>query len=102
MKNVGDVGCLGCGMFRMWDVWDVVCLGCGVFGIRDIQDVGCLGCGMFKMWDVWIVGCFGCGMFEMWDVKCGMLAYKIFAKETSLDFIKKSLLLITFQLTGII
>ena len=31
----------------MWDVWDVGCLGCGMFGMWDV------GCGMFaRMWDV--------------------------------------------------
>ena len=52
MWDVQDVGCWGCGMFKMWDVRDV-----------DVQDVGCPGCGMFGKWDV------GCGMFAgMWDV----------------------------------
>ena len=38
MWNVGDVGCLGCGMFGMWNVRDV---GCGMFAV------------MFAgMWDV--------------------------------------------------
>ena len=39
------------------------CLGCGMFGMWDVQDAGCSGCGMFGMWDV------ECGMFTgMWDV----------------------------------
>ena len=39
------------------------CLGCGMFGMWDVRDVGCSGCGMFGMWDV------GCEMFAgMWDV----------------------------------
>ena len=35
----------GCGMFKMWNVGDVGCLGCGMFG-----------CGMFGMWNVRDVG----------------------------------------------
>ena len=49
MRDVGDVGCLRCGMFKMCDVGDVRCLGCGMFGV---WDAGCLpGCGMliYKM-----------------------------------------------------
>ena len=30
---LGDVGCLGCVMLRMWYVQDVACFGCGMFGI---------------------------------------------------------------------
>ena len=79
MWDVWDVGCSGCGMFRMWDVRYVGCLGvgcsgCEMFGMWDVQDVGCSGCEMFRMWDVWSVGCLGCGMFGMWDVGCGMFA----------------------------
>ena len=38
MWSVGDVGCLGYGMFRMWDtrIWNV-------------ENVRCLGCRMFRM-----------------------------------------------------
>ena len=50
----------------MWDVWDVGCSGCGMFKMWDVQDVRCSGCEMFGMWDVRDVGC---GMFAgMWDV----------------------------------
>ena len=60
------MGCLGCGMFGMWDVQDVGCSGCGMFGMWDVRDEGCSGCGMFGMWDVRDVGF---GMFAgMWDV----------------------------------
>ena len=65
MWDVQDVGYSGYGMFGMWDVWAVGCLGWGMFGMWDIQDVGCSRCGMFGMWDNWDVGCSGCGM---WDV----------------------------------
>ena len=66
--HIGDVGCWGCKMFRMW-----------MFRMGDVRDVGCSGCGMFRIWDVRDVGCSGCGMFEMWDVRdvhvgCGMFA----------------------------
>ena len=45
--DVGDVEFGGFRMFRMWDVWNVGCLGYGMFGIWDV------GCGMFVgMWDV--------------------------------------------------
>ena len=65
--HIGDVGCWGCKMFRMWmfrmwDVRDVGCSGCGMFGMWDVQDMGCSGCGMFEMWDVHDVGC--------WFKKC--------------------------------
>ena len=66
MWNIRDVGCV---MFGMWDIWDVECspygmfgmgcLGCGVFriwdfrNVGDVRDVECLGCGMFDgMWGV--------------------------------------------------
>ena len=72
------VECLGCGMFRMWDVRDVGCLGCEMFVMWDVGHVEYLGCRMFRMWDVKDVGCLGCGM---WDVGCfagwGMLIYKM-------------------------
>ena len=36
----------------MWDVGDVGCLGCGMFGMWYVEDVGC------EMWDVYRdVGC---------------------------------------------
>ena len=35
--DVGDVGCVGCGMFGMWDVWKVGCWGCGIFGMWDVD-----------------------------------------------------------------
>ena len=51
MRDVGDVGCWGCGVLEMWNVRDGEC-----------RDVGCSGCGMFGMWDA------GCGMFTgMWN-----------------------------------
>ena len=34
MWDIGDVGCLGCGMFGMWDVEDV---GCGMWD-ADLQN----------------------------------------------------------------
>ena len=43
---------LGCGMFKMMDVWDVECLGWGMFGMWGVWNVGCSRCGMFGMWDV--------------------------------------------------
>ena len=46
MWDVRDVGCWGCGTFRMWDVQDVGCSGCGMLRMRDVRDVGC------RMWDV--------------------------------------------------
>ena len=33
MLYVLDVGCLGCLMFRMWDVGDVRCNNCGLFAM---------------------------------------------------------------------
>ena len=81
MWHVGDVGCLGSGIFGTLDVWDVEYSGCGMC---DVRDVGYLGCGMFTIWNVrdgmfgmWGVqdmrfsecgGCSGCRMFGMWDV----------------------------------
>ena len=41
MYDVGDVGCWGCGMFRMWDLGDVVCWGCAMFRMWYVEDVGC-------------------------------------------------------------
>ena len=102
--DAGHVGCWGCGMFKMWDVYrDVGCwfsksrkLGMCDVGMWDVGDVGCWGCGMFAamwdvdlqnavswgcgmlgMWDVGDVGCSGCGTFGMWDIRCGMLIYKM-------------------------
>ena len=75
MWDVGDVGCLGCGMLRIWDVRDVGCSGCGIFGMWDVWDVGYSGCRMFGMWNVWDLGFSGCGIVGMWDVpdvRCGM------------------------------
>ena len=67
------MGCLGCRVFKMWDVQDVGCSGCGMFEMWDVQDVGCSVCGMFGMWHVRDVGCLGCGMFAgMWDVEYKM------------------------------
>ena len=66
MWDVGDVGCCGYGMFRIWD-----------FGMCDVQVVECSGCGMLGMWDVQYAGCSRCGMFGMWYVGCGMLIYKM-------------------------
>ena len=54
-------------MLGMRDVWDVGCLGCGMFGMWDVGDVRCWGCGMFGIWDVW----------DVRDVGCGMLIYKM-------------------------
>ena len=57
------MGCLGCGMFRMWDVGDVGCWRCGMLRMWDVEDVGCLGCEIFRMYHV------GCRMVAgMWDV----------------------------------
>ena len=72
MWDVGDVGCCGYGMFRIWDfgmcdVQVVECSGCGMLGMWDIQYAGYSRCGMLGMWDVPDVGCLGCGM---WDVGC--------------------------------
>ena len=36
----------------MWDVQHMGCLGCGLLGMRDIWEVECLGCGMFRIWDI--------------------------------------------------
>ena len=63
MRDVGDVGCSGRGMFGMWDVGDVGSSGSGMFGY-----------GMFGMWGVRGTGCSGCGIFGIWDVECGMFA----------------------------
>ena len=57
--------CLGCEIFKMWDVWDVECCGCAIFGSWDVQDVACLGCGISGMWNVGNVGYSGCEMFGM-------------------------------------
>ena len=58
------MGCLGFGMFGIWNVQDVGCLGCGMFGMCDVRDVGCSGCGMFaRMWDV-------CSDVGCWFTKC--------------------------------
>ena len=45
------MGCLGFGMFIMYDVQDVGCLGCGtsgcwIFGRTDVGNLGCSGFGM--------------------------------------------------------
>ena len=63
MRDVGDVGCSGRGMFGMWDVGDVGSSGSGMFGY-----------GMFGMWGVRGTGCSGCGIFGIWDVEYGMFA----------------------------
>ena len=71
VRDVGfpDMGCLGCEMFGMWNVWDVGCSGCRIFGMWDVGGVRYWGCGMLWMWDIRDVGCSGCGMFiGMWDV----------------------------------
>ena len=66
-RSVWDVGCLGCGLFAMWDFWNVICLGCGLSG-----------CGMFEMYDEPDMGQWECGM---WDTGClpgcRMLIYKM-------------------------
>ena len=89
--DVGHVGCWGCGMFKMWDVYrdvgcwfsksrklgmcdvgDVGCWRCGMLGMWDVcRDVGCwfTKCRKLGMWDVRDVGCWRCGMFGMWDVR---------------------------------
>ena len=75
--SVWDVGCLGCGLFEMWDVWDVEYLRYGIFLIWDVRnagcsDAGCLGGLMFRMWDVEDVedvGCSRCGIFVKWDFR---------------------------------
>ena len=68
MLDVGDVGCWGCGIPRMWDVGNVGCWGFGMLRMWNVGDVGCWGCGMLGMWDVGDVGCLGWGLFTgMWD-----------------------------------
>ena len=57
--------CLGCEIFKMWDVRDVGCLGCGMLRMCDIRVVGCSGCGVFGMWDIWDVECWECGIFRV-------------------------------------
>ena len=37
--DLWDVGCLGSGMFEMWNDLDVGCSGYVMLGIRDVQDV---------------------------------------------------------------
>ena len=90
-----DVGCSGCGMFEMRDVWNfecfvyailgiwdvrdfrnVRCSGCGTFGKYCFRDVECSRCPMFGMQDVQDVECSGCEMFGMWNVRdVGCLKY---------------------------
>ena len=83
MWDVHDVGCLGCGMLRMLDIWDVACSRYVMFRVWGVRDVGCLGCGMLEMLDIWNVGCSKCVMFGMLNVHegcllgCGMLVYKM-------------------------
>ena len=46
-RHIEDMGCWGCEILGMWDVWDVECSGSGMIGMWDV------GCGMFSgMWDV--------------------------------------------------
>ena len=64
MWDILDVGCLGCGMFRMWNVWEMGSWGCRMLGIKRY-----LGCGKFGVWDVRDVGFSRCGMFWIWYIK---------------------------------
>ena len=101
MWDVRDVGCSGCGMFRMWDVrdvrdvGDVGCAGCGMFGMWDVGDVGCWGCGMLGMWDVWDVGC---GMFAgMWDVDLQNALWPVFLNSHPFSLITGSDVIMQIQ-----
>ena len=77
MWDVGNMGCSGCGIFRVWDVRgvrdvgcsDVGCLGCGTFGMWDVRDKECSGCGMLEMWEFGDVGLWGCGMLGMFGMR---------------------------------
>ena len=72
------MGCLNCGMLRVWDVQDERCLRCGmfecgIFGMYDFWNMEFLGCGMFRIWDVYDVGCSNCGisgMCNLWSLGC--------------------------------
>ena len=43
------MGCLGYGVFGMWDVGNVRCFGCEIIGMCNVRDAGLSGCGMFDL-----------------------------------------------------